>query len=117
MATVNPTPVRLRNGSAAPAIVVTWANIGDSDTCTAYDTGGFSGRSVQVSGTFGSATIVLQGSNDGSNYVTLTDPQGNAISKTSAAFEQIEEMTRYLKPGTSGGTNSNTTVTVFLVQK
>lgn len=71
-------------------------------------------RSVQIEGTFDSATVVLQGSNDGTNWYTLTDPQGNAISKTSAALEQISEATRYIRPSvSSAGGSTSLTVTVF----
>lgn len=83
--------------------VVSWAAMGDADTGVAIEMPGSSDRSVQFSGTFGTATVVLQGSNDGTNWVTLTDPQGNAISKTAASIEMISELTRYIRPVTSGG--------------
>lgn len=83
--------------------VITWASMGDSDTGESVEMPGSSDRSVQFSGTFGTATVVLQGSNDGANWATLTDPQGNAISKTSASIEMITELTRYIRPVTSGG--------------
>lgn len=114
MATITPTVVRVGDGGVTNVYVATWAAIGDSDTCTAIQMCGAADRSVQITGTFGSATILLQGSNDGTNYATLTDPQGNVISKTSAAIEQIEELTRYIKPSTSGGTGSAITVSVLL---
>lgn len=71
-------------------------------------------KSVQVTGTFNTSTVVLQGSNDGTNWVTLTDPQGNALSFTSAALEAIEEHTRYVRPSVSGGTATALTVTLFM---
>lgn len=75
-------------------------------------------RSVQIAGTFDGSTITLQGSNDGTNYVTLTDPQGNAISKTAAAIEQIEDNTLYIKPsGASMGANTAITVTVLVIRR
>lgn len=83
--------------------VITWAAMGNADTGVAIEMPGSSDRSVQFSGTFGTATVVLQGSNDGTNWVTLTDPQGNAISKTAASIEMIAELTRYIRPVTSGG--------------
>ena len=57
----------------------------------------FVDRSVQIEGTFGGATVVLEGSNDGSNYEPLTDPQGNAISKSAAALEQVTEVTMLVR--------------------
>jgi hypothetical protein len=54
---------------------------------------GFADRAIQVGGTFGAGgTVVIEGSIDGTNYVTLTDPQGNAISKTAAAIEEIASL-------------------------
>lgn len=58
---------------------------------------------VTLTGTWGGGTIVIEGSNDGTTYVTVTDPQGNAISKTANALEQITEVPRYLRPALSGG--------------
>ena len=54
--------------------------------------------SVQVVGTFDTATLTMQGSNDGTNYLPLTDPQGNAIAMTVTGLEQILENTRYIRP-------------------
>ena len=67
---------------------------------------GSSDRSVQVVGTWDSATFVLEGSNDGTTWATLTDPQGNAISKTANFIEMISELTRYIRPRISGGSGS-----------
>lgn len=77
---------------------------------------GSSVRSVQFTGTFGTGgTILLEGSNDGTNYVTLTDPQGNAISKTAAGIEAIEETTVYIRPRVSAGDGTTSLVaTLFL---
>ncbi len=112
MAVITPTVARLDR--SRNAILITWASIGDADTCTAVELPDGNEKSVQITGTFGSATILLTGSNDGTNYATLTDPQGNAISKTSAAIEAVSEHTRYIKPSTSGGTGSAITVTVLV---
>ena len=65
--------------------------------------GGSPDRSVQVVGTFDGATVKVQGSNDGTNWVDLTDPQGNPISKTATFMESIMEISRHLRIFTSGG--------------
>lgn len=63
--------------------------------------------SVQFTGTFDSATAVLQGSNDGTNWVTLKDPQdGTAISLTSAGYAEVSTAMAYIRPSTSGGGGS-----------
>lgn len=114
MATITPTIVRVDDGGVRGVYLATWATIGDSDTCTHIPMSGAADRSVQISGTFNSATVVMQGSNDGTNWFSLTDPQGNAISKTSASIEQIEELTRYIRPSSSGGSSSSTNVLLLL---
>lgn len=61
-------------------------------------------RSIQFNGTFNGATIIWEGSNDGgTTWTTLTDPQGNAISKTSAAIEAITEICQLARPNVSSG--------------
>ena len=76
----------------------------------------YSDRSVQIAGTFGAGTVVFEGSNDGTNYATLTDPQGNAISKTSAALEQVTEAALLAKPRVSGADGA-TSVTVTVIAR
>ncbi len=62
-------------------------------------------RSVQIIGTFGGSTVVIQGSNDGgTTYNTLKDRAGNAVSCTSACFKDIHDTSQLLRPSTSGGT-------------
>ena len=98
--------------------VYTWANVLTGSTVTAAELGGQADRSVQFSGTWGSCTMLLKGSQDDTTYFTLTDPQGNAISKTVDAIEQIEELTRYVQPSFSGGDGTQSlTISIFVVRK
>lgn len=60
--------------------------------------------SVQFIGTFGSGTAIMQGSNDGTNWVTLKDITNTAVSTTAAALFEIETSAAYVRPDTSGGT-------------
>lgn len=117
MATITPTIVDIGSGvgqnANGPSCVVTWANVTEADTCSPVELVGLPDRSVQIAGTFGAATCVLQGSNDGTNYATLTDPQGNAISKTSAAIEMVAEVARYTRPSASGGTGQSLTISML----
>jgi hypothetical protein len=111
MATITGTITRV--GEGRDAWQVRWASMGNADTGTVIEMPQMSDRSVQIDGTFASATVVMEGSNDGTNFFTLTDGQGNAISKTTASLEQIAEFTRYLRASTSGGAGSTLNVTVF----
>jgi hypothetical protein len=81
----------------------TWSPLLAGDTGRAVDFSEFADRSVQFAGTFGGASVSLQGSNDGVNWHVLTDTQGAPISKTSAALSAVAEMTRYVRPAVSGG--------------
>lgn len=72
-------------------------------------------RSVAFTGTFDTATVVLQGSNDGTNWFTLSDPQGNAVSATAAKLEQVLEMTHWVRPYCSAvGATTSITVTLLM---
>lgn len=97
------------------AHVIAWLGMATTDTGKPLEMPGSSDRSVQINGTFGGATVTLRGSNDGVNYVTLTDPQGNAISATSATLEAVTEITRFVRPEVSGGAGVN--VNVYLLVK
>jgi hypothetical protein len=90
-----------------------WINLAASDDGRAVEYSEFADRSVQFSGTFGGASVSLQGSNDGVNWHTLTDTLGAPITKTSAALCAITEMTRYIRPLVAGG-NGTTAITCTL---
>ena len=82
-----------------PDLAYLWAALvtGSLDGA-AIEIPGRADMSVQVVGTFDTATLTMQGSNDGTNWAPLTDPQGNAIAMTVAGIEQILEKTRYIRP-------------------
>jgi len=75
---------------------------------------GASDRSYRIAGSFGSATVVLQGSYDGTNYFTLHDAvDGASISVTAAANGVIAENVLWIRPSSSGGTDQDVDVSVF----
>ena len=84
--------------------------MGDSDVGDILEIPGASDKTVQVDGTFSSVTVVLQGSNDGISWFTLTDPQGNNISFTAAGMETVMENPRFVRPSTSGGSSASVNV-------
>lgn len=98
------------------AHVITWANMANSDTGAALEMVGSADRSIQVTGTFGSGgNLRIQGSNDGTNWNTLTDPQGNDINLTTSKIEQIMEVVRYMRPNvTAGDGTTNLTVSILV---
>jgi hypothetical protein len=118
MATVTPTTVNPPTGSSSSAksvIVTTWTPIGDSDTCTGVENPAFADQTVQVIGTFASATVVIQGSNDNSHWATLTDPLNNNISFTSTGMATLLQNPLWIRPNSTGGSGSS--ITVILCSK
>jgi hypothetical protein len=117
MATVAGTPSAL-SAFGSRANIITWTPLTAADPAgDVFEIGGSILDSVQFSGTWNGATAVLLGSNDNVTFFTLTDPQGNAISKTADGLEQIEENVRYIKPSTSGGGGSQSISCIVLVKK
>lgn len=98
--------------------VISWSGLLNGDDGAPIEMPGSSDRSIQYQGTFGTGgTIILEGSNDGVNYHPLTDPQGNAISKTAAGIEAVMELTRYVRPRVSAGDGSTSLVATLLVKR
>src|SRR3990170_2252557 len=100
--------------------IVLWETMGNADTGVGVDgTGstiqlpGFADRTVQVAGTFGGATVTVQGSNDGTNWATLRDPQGADLTFTVAGIKQVLEVTRHIRATTSGGAGTDVDVTLL----
>lgn len=84
--------------------LVLWDGLLNGDVGAAVEIPDFSDKTVTFEGTFGTGgTIVFQGSNDGSNWYSLTDGQGNAISKTAAGIEAVAENPRYIRPSVTAG--------------
>lgn len=123
MANINPTRAEVpRSQVTSPSITLQWSlangdvGYGDIDVTGFAQYVEYPDRSVQVSGTFGAGgTVVIEGSNDGVNWSTLTDQLGNALSITSADIAPIMEVTRYIRPRVSAGDGStNIAVTILL---
>jgi hypothetical protein len=76
-------------------------------------------RTVQVTGTFGGATVKIEGTLDDSTWAPLTDPQGNVLTFTSypagysSVIEAISEAVVAVRPVVVGGTGTNLTITLF----
>ena len=89
-----------------------------SDTFPSQELSGNADRSVQLIGAaggggFNGCTVVIEGSNDNTNFQTLTDGLGNPLSFTAAGLKQICECVRYIRPKVSSGT-AGTTLTALI---
>lgn len=111
MAIINPTVKRALQG-AQSLMSAAWT-LGDADTAIEVSFPDYADKSVQVEGTFGAATVVLEGSNDGTNWHTLRDPTGAALSFTTAGLKAVMETTLHVRPKSTGGTASSVTVTLL----
>lgn len=104
---------------ATSTISVTWTPVTENDTFGVWDVDGgcpvYADKSVQIVGTLGTATFSIQGSNDGTNFSNLSDPQGNALTGLGLVLEQILENTAHLRPLRAGG--SGTDVSVIIVAR
>lgn len=100
--------------------VCTWTALlqSTSDTGQPFECPGASDRSVQLGGTLGTGGIALiQGSNDGTNWASLKDPQGNVITlDVIGEIAQVAEITRWIRPSVSAGDGA-TSLTVTLVAR
>lgn len=106
------------DGNANLARVV-WTGLLQGDTGEPVNLGDWADRTVQVVGTFGAGgSLTIEGSNDKTSetptYFALTDPQGNAVTKTANALEVIEESPLIIRPNVGGG-DGTTTLTVKMV--
>jgi len=111
MATINNTTDR---NTVNGAILVTWP-MGGADSGTPFALPFATDITLQVSGTFGGATVALQGSNDGASWFELTKKGGTAAASfTSGAIAAVNENPAFIRPSTSGGTGSAITVIVAL---
>jgi hypothetical protein len=97
----------------ADVFLIVWSAIGNNDNGAPLALLKASDKSVQVAGTFAGATVTIQGSNDGSNWSTLSDPQGLSLSFTSPGLKTVLEHTRYIRPVSSGGAGTNLTISMF----
>lgn len=110
---------RKPNDSSFPgeSSCVTWAGLANGDNGQPIEFGAYTDRSIQFHGTFGAGgTVAFEGSNDGTNWFALTDPQGNPITKTTASLEAVSEATRFVRPRVTGGDGS-TSITAVLFMR
>lgn len=93
----------------------TWTGLLNGDTGSPESGAALSDRCVQVSGTFGAGgSVRIMGSNDLVTWSQLTDLQGNALTMTAAAMEEVQENPFYVRPEVTAG-DGTTNLTVTLV--
>jgi hypothetical protein len=104
------------------ANVVTWGPLQANDVGQPMVVPEAADRSIQFLGTFGGATVVLEGTNDtadappDANYSTLRDPLGTLISKTAKDAVAVTENMRLTRPHVTGG-DGTTAIYAYLLLK
>ena len=111
-------PDRADISASGRAQLITWSGLLNGDDGGPVDWVDFADRCVQVTGTFGTGgSLTIQGSNDGVVWSTLADPQGNALTVTSAKIEQVLELPRYVRPIVTAGDGSTNLVCTLVMRK
>lgn len=105
-------------GPVAPgyeALLATWTGLAETDDGAPVTVLPRLSVSVQVTGAFGGATVVVEGSNEEfpTTWATLNQPGLGPLSFTAAGLGMVLEPVRWIRPRVVGG--SGTSVTVSLV--
>lgn len=97
---------------------IQWTGLLNGDSGTPLEMVGSADRSVQITGTFGAGgTVLIEGSNDGTNYSTLHDPGGNALSLTTAQIIAVLEISAFIRPRVSAGDGTTSLAVTLLVRR
>ena len=122
MATVPPVFTRVGRPDVRQ---VTWT-LANGDVGTPVDLSNYPDKSVDIGGNFGAGgSVTLRGNNATSSpnpassatvWAALTDPQANAITKTSKAIEEVLENTRWYSPEVTAG-DGTTAITVSILAR
>lgn len=75
-------------------------------------------KMIQVDGTFGSGgTLVFEGSIDGTNWTTLKDNTGTALSVTTLFIRNVFDAPLYFRPRVSGGDGTTSLRCILMLRK
>lgn len=96
--------------------LVTWETLANGDDGAPFDGPAREHQSIQIQGTLGAGfNLIVEGSNDGSNYHTMNDLDGNSLGSIAAVgIYQIRGVAKYIRPRISGG-DGTTAITATLV--
>lgn len=97
---------------------VQWSGGAGGDTGAQFELKQWDDVTVQVSGTFGTSTVTIKGSNDGTNWHTLnckhvSSGSNHTLSYTAAGLDEMLDSPRYIRPEVSAGTGTGIQVTAI----
>ena len=87
-----------------------WPNMASGDVGSHVILTKFNDRTVHVTGTFGGATVVFEGSNDGVEFLPMRDPYNAVVSATTAKLIYLTEVPLYVRPRVEGGVGTSVTL-------
>lgn len=92
-----------------------WANMANGDTGEEKALSRYADRSAHVSGDFGvGGAVIIEGTNNGTTWVTLKDEGGADLRFTSEGIAYIVAPTFLTRPRVTGG-DGTTSITVTLL--
>lgn len=112
-ASVNPSNTR---GSYLSASYAEMQN-GDVGLPTEGDTATASGASVQVGGVFGGASVVIEGTNDGANWLLLHDLKGITLALGGPDLKGVQESVMQIRPRITGGDDTTSVNVAFMFRR
>ena len=108
------TAVSWLNGKGGKTARALWNGLVCGENGDAIDLDGFNDNTITVTGTFNSQTVTIQGSNDGTNWFTLTDHAGSNLAFTAAGMKLITEAPKSIRPSFSGSSGGDVDIIIEL---
>ena len=100
--------------SKESGFLITWSNLVTADaTGDSYAFDGQTDCVIQIIGTLSTATVLIEGSFDNTNFGTVIDPDLAEISTTALGFYYILTPADFMRPRLTGADGS-TDLTVFI---
>jgi hypothetical protein len=114
MAVIAPMITSVGDAGDGSAIRVVWTPVTEADSCRPVKYPKHSDKSIQVFGTFGGATVALNGSNDGgTTFAALNTPASAAIVLNAAGIKAVLENTEIVQPVATGGAGQLLTIAML----
>ncbi len=109
--------IRPTRQDVGPWAIYTWSAVTEADTCLpAPIENPVAALVAQAAGTFGGASVAVQGSTDNSAFVTLSDVANAAVALTAAGGAELRYPWPYMRPAPTGGSSQSLTLTLAVLQ-
>lgn len=83
-----------------------------------FASNGMGGVTFQVTGTWGAGgALVIEGSNDGSTFFTLTDQANAALSLSANGLKTVRDTPMFIRPRVTGGDGTTSLTVIAAMQK